>query len=261
MEGSLRERLESVRSRIRAAAERDHRSASEVTLVAVSKGVEPVTIAEAYRLGQRDFGENRVQEARSKLAALAEAAAMPDARWHLVGHLQSNKARPAVELFDIIESVDSVKLARLLDAHAAELGKRPRVLLQVDYSSASHVSPGERVGVRAGPESQRSGLKPDELDAAAGEIVGLPHLAVEGLMTIASLGLDEAGARAVFRRLKQDRDRLATRYGKLEWRHLSMGMSDDFELAIEEGATIVRVGRAIFGERVQAVRVPAREVS
>lgn len=228
---SLRERLEDVRRRVEVAASRVHRDPADVQLVAVSKTVTPEVIVEAYRLGQREFGENRLQEFRDKRSVLHAAGVA--ARWHMLGHLQSNKARLAVELFDIIQSVGSLKLARLLDRDAAESGRRLPILLEVDFSSS--------------PE--RSGFKPGDLDAAAAELVGLANLEIQGLMTVAPLGLDAEGQRGVFRTLRIQRDRLAAKHSGARWHHLSMGMSDDFELAIEEGATMVRIGRAIFGER------------
>ncbi len=236
---SLAERLEGVRRRIADAAERAGRSPDEIELVAVSKTMPAEMVVEAYRLGQRHFGENRVQESREKRDALAQLGPMPGAAWHMIGHLQTNKAKLAVELFDIIQSVDSVKLARLLDAGAAAAGKRLRLLLEVDFSH----------------EPQRSGFSPLELEKAAGELVSLSNVEIQGLMTVAPLGLDPEETRSVFRRLRLLRDRLAVSYPTVDWHHLSMGMSDDFVLAIEEGATIVRVGRAIFGER------PAAEVA
>lgn len=230
---SLRDRVEDVRRRVERAAERAHRLPSEVRIVAVSKTVAPAVIVEAYGLGLREFGENRVQEFRQKRQVLDSMDLMPEARWHLVGHLQSNKARLAVGLFDIIQSVDSVRLARLIDRCAGEVGKRLPIFLQVDYTG----------------EPQRYGFDPEELEAAAGDLVGLPNLDIQGLMTIAPFGLGQDELRAVFRRMRQQRDRLAARHPGARWHHLSMGMSDDFELAIEEGATVVRIGRAIFGER------------
>ncbi len=230
---SLRERLEAVRRRVERAAERAGRRPAEIRVVAVSKTVAPEVIVEAFHLGQREFGENRVQELRDKRRALAEQSSVEGARWHMIGHLQSNKAKLAAELSDIIQSVDSVKLAALLDGHARELGKRLSVLLQVDFTS----------------QPQRSGFVPEELEAVAGELVALPHLEIQGLMTVAPLGLDHDELRSVFRRLSLLRTRLAADYPGADWRHLSMGMSDDFEVAIEEGSTIVRIGRAIFGER------------
>lgn len=230
---SLKDRIEAVRLRVAAAAERSGRSAADVRVVAVSKRVAPEVVMEAYHLGQREFGENRVQEFRDKKRELASLGALEGVRWHLIGHLQSNKAKLAAELFDIIQSVDSVKLAQLLDSHAGELGKRLPVLLQVDFTSLP----------------QRSGFAPQEMEAAAADLVALPHLEIRGLMTVAPLGLDEEGLRSVFRGLRLLRDQLSAHYPAVEWNQLSMGMSDDFEMAIEEGSTIVRIGRAIFGER------------
>ncbi len=229
----LRERLDEVRHRVARAAERAGRSPSEVQLVAVSKTVAPEVILEAHHLGQREFGENRVQELREKRQALDAMGGMEGARWHMIGHLQSNKARLAVQLSDIIQSVDSVRLAGLLGGQAESLGKRLPVLLQVDFTSLP----------------QRAGFAPEDLERVAGELAALSHLEIQGLMTIAPLGLEERGLRSVFRRLRLLRDQLAGCYPGVEWRHLSMGMSDDFEIAVEEGSTIVRIGRAIFGER------------
>lgn len=228
---SLRDRLDGVRRRIELAAERAHRLPSEVQIVAVSKTVAPEVIVEACHLGQAEFGENRVQEFRGKRAFLDAAGVT--ARWHMLGHLQSNKARSAIELFDIIHSVDSGKLARLLDRCAGELGRKLPALLEVNFA----------------PSSERSGFRPDDLDAVAAEMVTLSNLEIQGLMTVAPLGLKQDELRGVFRAMRVQRDRLAARYTGSDWRHLSMGMSDDFELAIEEGATMVRIGRAIFGER------------
>jgi pyridoxal phosphate enzyme (YggS family) len=227
---SLRNRLEVVRRRVEVAAERARRDPADVRIVAVSKTVTAEVVAEAYRLGQTDFGENRVQELCDKRAALDSEV---KATWHMIGHLQSNKAKSAAELSDIIQSVGSLKLAQVLDSRSRELGKRLAVLLQVDFSA----DPG------------RSGFALDELDSVAADLVALPNLDVQGLMTVAPRGLDSDDVRRVFRSLSSERAQLAARYPLVKWRHLSMGMSDDFELAIEEGATIVRIGRAIFGER------------
>ena len=224
-----------MRERIARAAESAGRDPSEVLLVAVSKTMPLETILEAYNLGQRDFGENKVQELTGKLAALPAMGVALDARWHLVGHLQSNKARPAAALFDIIQSVDSLRLALLLNRQSEELGRKLPVLLQVDFTR----------------EPQRSGFHPSELDAEASQILALHALEVQGLMTIAPFGVVEAETRSVFRQLREQRDRLAARHSQVAWHHLSMGMTDDFEIAIEEGSTMVRVGRALFGERAR----------
>ncbi|HZK67412.1 MAG TPA: YggS family pyridoxal phosphate-dependent enzyme [Chloroflexota bacterium] len=229
---SLKDRLARVAKRVALAAERSGRRAADVEMVAVSKTVSAEVVAEAISLGQTSFGENRIQECRDKQDALSGLVGL---RWHLIGHLQSNKAKLAVGLFDIIQTVDSVRLAGVLDSLATERGSRLPVLLQVDFSQEPH----------------RSGFAPEEVERAAEAILALSHLEPRGLMTIAPLGLAEPGLRAVFGQLGSLRDRLASGAGR-GWTELSMGMSDDFEIAIEEGATIVRVGRAIFGERPRA---------
>ncbi len=224
-------RLERVRERIAAAAARAGRRPEEVTLVGASKTVAPARIAEAIAAGLRDFGENYVQEAEAKLAE--PALRVPDVRWHLIGHLQRNKAKTAVRLFGIIQSLDSERLGGVLARQAAAQDKRLAVLVEVDYTGAP----------------DRTGLAPEAVPAVVEAVAREPALDVVGLMTVPALGLDEAETRAVYRRLRALRDDLARAYPTLSWQHLSMGMTDDFEIAIEEGATIVRIGRAIFGER------------
>ncbi len=221
-----------VRGRIAAAAARAERDANEVTLVAVSKTVtlDYLRSVEAVA-GFTDLGENRVQEAAPKVDALGQAG--PPIAWHLIGHLQRNKAMAAVGLFDLIHSVDSRDLAALIDRYAGNAGKRQRVLFQVNV---------------AGEES-KSGFAPDALRAVAPELAAFSHLCPEGLMTIAPLGADERELRAIFRSLRALRDELASAFPGAAWRRLSMGMTDDYEVAVEEGATLVRVGRAIFGQR------------
>ncbi len=213
--GNLRE----VERRIAAAAERAGRSPEEVTLVAVTKGLPPEAIRAAVDAGIEHIGENRVQEARPKVEWLSALGLRPT--WHMVGHLQRNKAKTAVEVFDIIHSVDSIRLAETLNAVAASTLP---VLLQVNVSG----------------EATKGGFSAAELPASVADTVRLPNLAVQGLMTIAPLTSDPEQARPVFRRLRELRDSLGLEY-------LSMGMTDDFEVAIEEGATMVRIGRAIFG--------------
>jgi pyridoxal phosphate enzyme (YggS family) len=215
--------LRDVNGRIVRACERSHRSPGEITLVVVTKEVGVSAIRAAFDCGIRDFGENRVQEAEDKIAQLSDLR--PDVTWHMVGHLQSNKARTAVELFDIIHSIDSVRLAEILSRRAE---KTFPVLLQVNV-----------VG-----EATKSGFVVGEIANAVNEIKKLPNLKVMGLMTIAPLAADPEEVRPVFRKLRELRDSLG-----LE--HLSMGMTDDFEVAVEEGATMIRIGRAIFGERRQ----------
>lgn len=218
---ALDERLQSVLQRIARAAERAHRAPSDVTLIAIAKTVPPPDIERAYHLGVRHFGENRVQEAEGKLAALTHLR--PHITWHMVGHLQSNKARKALALFDIVQSVDSLPLAQELSRRAL---KPLPLLLEVNVAG----------------EASKSGFRPDAVAEAAHAVARLPHLQLRGLMTVAPLASDPEQARPMFRRLRELRDAL----GLAE---LSMGMSDDFEVAVEEGATMVRVGRALFGER------------
>ena len=215
--------LRDVQGRIARACERSHRSPGEITLVVVTKEVGVSAIRAAFDCGMRNFGENRVQEAEDKIAQLSELK--PDVTWHMVGHLQSNKARAAVELFDIIHSIDSIKLAEILSRRAE---KTFPVLLQVNVSG----------------EATKGGFVMGEIVNAVNEIKKLSNLKVMGLMTIAPLAADPEEVRPAFRKLRELRDSLG-----LE--HLSMGMTDDFEVAVEEGATMLRVGRAIFGERRQ----------
>jgi pyridoxal phosphate enzyme (YggS family) len=214
------ENITNVRARIAAACERAGRSSGEVTLIGVSKTVSTDTIAEAVAAGLEDFGENRVQEAAEKIEALSSRGITP--RWHLIGHLQSNKAKTAANLFAIIHSVDSLRLAQELSRRAG----RTAILLEVN----------------AAQEASKFGFAPKEVAPALSSIAALPHLDVQGLMTVAPLSDDPDAVRPVFRELRRLRDALGLR-------ELSMGMTNDFEVAIEEGATMVRVGRAIFGER------------
>lgn len=222
----IRERLAVVRRRIEAAAERSGRAASSVTLVAVSKTVPVDAIREAVAAGAGILGENRVQEARDKVAALAGAA-----QWHLIGHLQTNKVKLAVGLFDRIHSLDSIRLAHELDRHAGEARRRMRCLVQVNV----------------GGEAQKDGASEEEVRPLLEAARRLPHILVEGLMVIPPFLSDPEAVRPFFRRLRVLRDELARDGVPLP--DLSMGMTHDFEVAIEEGATLVRVGTAIFGPR------------
>lgn len=231
-EATLALRVASARRRIASAAARAGRDPDEVTLVAVTKTIPATVVAAAYRLGLTTFGENRVQESRAKRAELA----LEGARWELIGHLQTNKVATALGLFDRIQSVDTVRLAEAIEARAAALGRVVPVLFEVNVAG----------------EASKSGFAPEELPAAARAVLALPHLRPEGLMTVAPLADTPEDVRPVFVRLRALRDALrrdvpADPDGG--WRELSMGMSDDFEVAIEEGATLVRLGRALFGER------------
>jgi pyridoxal phosphate enzyme (YggS family) len=232
---SLEQRLESIRARIAAAAGRAGRDPSAITLVAVSKTQPPEVIQAAYALGLRNFGENRVEEAEDKTDRLPA-----DISWHMIGHIQSRKAKRVVPRFDFVHSVDSVKLARRLDRLCADRPEPLPVLLEFNVSGES-----SKYGFAA-DQWQVGHELPATLLVDLEEIVTLPYLRVEGVMTMAPIVTNAEEARPVFVRLRQLRDALAVAFPQATWRHLSMGMTDDFEVAIEEGATLVRVGRAIF---------------
>ena len=222
--------LAEIRDRIARAAARAGRKAGEVTLVAVSKTFPAEAIRAAYELGLRHFGENRVQEWESKRATLADL----NATWHLIGHLQSNKARRAANLFHRVDSVDSLALAQKLDAAASAEGKRLQVLIEVHL----------------GGEETKSGIGERDLPALAESIARLPHLEFLGLMTIPPYFDVPEQVRPYFRRLRELRDQTSGHLAQ-PLNVLSMGMSHDFEIAIEEGATEIRIGTALFGERAK----------
>src|SRR5262249_61674249 len=229
---SLAERLAAVRGRIAVAAHRAGRAPDEVTLVAVTKTIPPGVIAAAHAAGLTTFGENRVQEAQSKRAMLD----LPGARWELVGHLQTNKVATALVTFDRIHSIDSVRLAEAVASRAGTQGRVVPILLEINVAG----------------EASKTGFSLAEALDAARAILALPHLRVEGLMTVAPIAADPNNVRPIFAHLQALRELLRREVplgADGGWRELSMGMSDDFEVAIEEGATLVRIGRAIFGER------------
>lgn len=226
MTETIQDRLLRVQDRIRAAAVRAGREPSSITLMAVSKAMPVEAIREAVTAGITILGENRVQEARDKIAALAGLAT-----WHLVGHLQTNKSKLAVQLFDLIHSLDSLKLAQALDQHGQQAGKLVRCLIEVNLGGEESKSGISEEGVRP-------------LLEAAGQ---LPHLRIQGLMAIPPFLPDPEQSRPFFRRLRNLRDKLEAEGFPLA--ELSMGMTHDFEVAIEEGATMVRIGTAIFGPR------------
>jgi PLP dependent protein len=228
-EARLAANIEHVRSVIAESALRVGRAPAEVTLVAVSKTMPVELVQMAYNLGVTDFGENRVQEALPKIAAFHPQGL----RWHMIGHLQSNKAGKVVEPFYCVQSVDSLHLAQTLSRHASEHGKVLPVLLEVNVSG----------------EASKEGISLAETSELARQIVDLPNVQVDGLMTIAPLVEEPEQVRPVFRELRNLRDHLRSELPQCSWQHLSMGMTDDYAVAIEEGATIVRIGRAIFGER------------
>jgi pyridoxal phosphate enzyme (YggS family) len=213
--------LDAVRARIAAAAERAERSSGDITLVGVSKTHRPDAVAAAFAAGLRDFGENRVGEAAAKIDALRARGIAP--RWHLVGHLQRNKVAAALNLFDILHGVDSERLAEAISAAAT---RSVRVFIEVNVAG----------------EASKFGVAPGEAAGLAERIGALPNLDLLGLMTVAPQVDDPEDVRRVFRALRELRDALGLR-------ELSMGMTDDFEVAVEEGSTLVRVGRAIFGTR------------
>ena len=252
-------RVREVRDRVDAAVGRSGRKAGSARLVAVSKTMPAAAVAAAARSGLALFGENRVQEAAEKIPAVAALEPGRTVEWHLVGHLQSNKAKAAVPLFELIHSVDDVELARRLDRAALAAEKVQSVLLQVNVAG----------------EATKSGVSPGELGALVDAVMSLPHLALHGLMTIPPHDTDPEASRRHFAALREQGERARERAGiaahvasdatanaragsrtsagslsggTMFW-ELSMGMTEDFEVAIEEGATLVRVGRAIFGER------------
>ena len=235
---SLQQNLEKVEAAIEDACRRARRSRSDIEPMAVSKTYPASTIVEAASLGMRLFGENRVQEFAAKsadLASLREPSVPQPIRIHLIGHLQSNKAAKAVEIFDAIDSLDSLRLAERLNEAAARLNKQLPVLLEVKLSA----------------EETKEGLDPDSADTAAllERLPDLKHLRVQGLMTIAPWGVPEDQTRACFGALRHIRDSWAAAHPRLNFDVLSMGMSGDFPIAIAEGATRIRIGTALFGKR------------
>lgn len=226
---SIPENLQSVRRRVLLKARSMGRSPEDITLVAVSKTFGPEQVAAAALAGQIHFGENRIQEAEDKIPAVSQSGLV----WHMIGHLQANKAKRAVQLFHWIHSVDSIDLLKRLDRHALALNRKTPVLLQINLAG----------------ESTKSGMAESDLDDALDTAVGLGGLLLEGLMIIPPLYDDARAARPSFRRLAELLAYGRKRTPTLPLRHLSMGMTHDFEEAIEEGATIIRVGTAIFGHR------------
>jgi pyridoxal phosphate enzyme (YggS family) len=226
---SIADAVKRIRRQIAVAAARAGREASEIRLVAVTKTKTADALRVAYEAGVRDFGENRVQEWETKQPLVAD---LDGAVFHMIGHLQRNKARRAVALFHRVDSVDSLALGRKLDDAAAEAGRVLPVLIEVRLSE----------------EPAKSGIEPESLEHLADSIAGLGHLNLLGLMTVPPWSEDPEPARPYFRRLREMRTRLAGHLGRV-LPVLSMGMSNDFEVAIEEGATEVRIGTAIFGRR------------
>lgn len=236
-EAAIRTRIAGIRQRLTAACERAGRNPQDVTLMAVTKTVSAELIEAAYRAGITFFGENRVQEAAAKISPtlrheLERPAMMP--QWHLIGHLQTNKAKKALELFQVIQSVDSLRLAEVLQQQAGLVQKRVEIFIEINTSG----------------EASKFGAPPAEAVTLAKNVAALPNLQLTGLMTIGALTDEPALIRRCFRQLRELGDEMnAAKLPGVNIRHLSMGMTDDFELAIEEGSTLIRVGRAIFGVR------------
>jgi len=233
---SIAENIAQARERIAAAAQRAARNPERITLMGVSKTFPVESIREAYAAGLRIFGENRVQEFAGKADALRD---LSDAEWHLIGHLQTNKAAKAAELFGAVDSVDSARMAEKLNAFAESAGKTLSVLIEINV----------------GGETAKSGIAPgsSELEQILQGVRQWGNLKIQGLMAVPPYTEDPEGSRAYFRQLRQIRDSIAARgLPQIGMAVLSMGMSHDFEVAIEEGATCVRVGTAIFGERARA---------
>jgi pyridoxal phosphate enzyme (YggS family) len=242
---SIAENIAEVQERIAAAARRAARNPDEITLMGVSKTVPVERIREAYAAGLRVFGENRVQEFAGKAHALRD---LRDTEWHLIGHLQTNKAAKATELFDAVDSVDSVRMAEKLNAFAESAGKRLSVLIEINVGGEKAKS-----GVAPSLDDRSSDEQDsDELEQILRGAPRLGNLNIQGLMTVPPYTEDPEGSRPYFRQLRQIRDSIAARdLPQIGSAVLSMGMSHDFEVAVEEGATCVRVGTAIFGERAK----------
>jgi pyridoxal phosphate enzyme (YggS family) len=224
--------IAAVQERIASACRRVGRQKEEVTLVGVTKTFPAEMVREAVRAGMRDIGENYVQEALRKRDLVTE----PDVRWHFIGHLQSNKAKSVAEWVHLVHALESRSLAKELDARAAHAGRIIETLVEVNTTG----------------ESSKFGLPPDRVAEFVRSLEEFPHIRIAGLMTIGPFLPDPEGSRPMFRMLRTLRDRLAQRpQPNLDLRHLSMGMTGDFEVAIEEGATHIRIGTAIFGSRIR----------
>ena len=224
---SIRKNLERIEEKIRVKSELVGRDPQEITLVAVSKTIEADKIEEAIAAGVNIIGESRIQEAKEKYGKVKNRII-----WHLVGHLQRNKAKDAVKIFDLIHSVDSAKLAKEIDKQARKAGKIQKILVEVNVSG----------------EESKYGLSPEGVITFLQEINGLPNIKIKGLMTMAPLYENPEDCRPYFRKLKELVEEVkAENIKNVEMTYLSMGMSNDFEVAIEEGSNMVRIGRAIFG--------------
>ncbi|HLX70885.1 MAG TPA: YggS family pyridoxal phosphate-dependent enzyme [Verrucomicrobiae bacterium] len=232
---SLAENLNSIQQRIQAACQRAGRDPASVMLLAVTKGQSPDIVNEAGKLGLMFFGENKIQEAKAKIPSCSGRL-----RWHFIGHLQTNKCRDAVELFEMIQSVDSLHVAQEISKRAEQASKTVPILLEVNLAG----------------EASKFGYRPDKLEAELKQINALPRLEIHGLMTVPPWTPNAENVRPVFRQLRDLKQRAEQILGA-PLPHLSMGMTGDFEVAIEEGATIVRIGTALFGPRKSTVNTKA----
>lgn len=223
----IKEKMDRLQSRVEEAAKRSGRSAKDITIVAVTKGAAAEAVKEAAAAGLRIFGENKVQEAEAKIPLVGD----PPLEWHMIGHLQSNKIKPAMELFGLIQSVDALSLAKKLNEAATAGARTVSVLLEVNISG----------------EKQKFGFSSDEIYGVLEQVAALPAVKVLGLMGMAPAGPDAAVKKEAFKKLRNIFSVCRTlKHPNIEMRHLSMGMSDDFEIAIEEGSNMIRIGRALF---------------
>ena len=222
------EKLKELRLKISSICKRVGRSENEIKLVLVTKQVASEAIKEAYELGVRDFGENRVQEWLEKKDKLPR-----DIRWHFIGHLQTNKARYCAQGFQLIHSLDSIKLALALETEAAKKNSVLDCLIQINASG----------------EKSKYGMQEEEVELFVQQAAQFSHIRLSGLMAIAPLTEDETLVRTSFQRLRACHDQLKERFPKIDWKYLSLGMSSDFEIALEEGANLLRIGTAVFGAR------------
>jgi len=230
MPTAIETNLQAIREKIARAAERAGRNPAEISLVAVTKTCSPEVIQAAYVAGLRDFGENRLQEAIPKIEALRH---LTNLRWHMIGHLQSNKARKCADYFHMIQSVDTFELAQRLSLHGAQTNRPIRILIEVNTSG----------------EATKFGYPTEKLLDEIGRLADLPHLQIAGLMTIGPLTQDERRVRQAFIVLRELFGKIRSRPGlSEEFKILSMGMTDDFELAIAEGSNMLRIGRGLFGD-------------
>lgn len=243
MSETIAQNLEAVQERIYQAATRAGRSVDEVTLIAVSKTMPAEAVVQAMQAGMFHFGENRLEEVGHKMEEVAQLTGQSP-HWHMIGHIQSRKAKEVAQAgFAMVHSVDNLKLAKRLDQFGGEAGQRVSVLLEINLSGEASKS-GWQLRDWGRDEEVRAQFWQDvEI------ILALPHLHIEGLMTMAPYEANPEETRPVFRNMVVLQEYLKQSFAQAEWTHLSMGMTNDFEVAIEEGATLVRIGRAIFGER------------